>query len=105
MNSPEQLDIDGGKYTIVCDGATFLVRRHGDPWRDLTGDKFVYCLFAELRDCRTELSQLRDFVQTIANLETEEDINFRTDGDGMSGDDAVETLSGLIRQARRRTIR
>lgn len=43
----------------------------------------------------------RDFIEQIARLETEDEINERTDGDGMSGDDAVETLSSLIRQARK----
>jgi hypothetical protein len=42
-----------------------------------------------------------EFVQQIARLETEHEINERTDYEGMSGDDAVETLSGLISQARK----
>ena len=43
------------------------------------------------------LTHTRDtFVRMIANLKTEEEFG----DDGMSGDDAVESLCGLIRQAR-----
>lgn len=41
------------------------------------------------------------FLQVIARMETEEEINARTDDDGMSGDDACATLSALITEARR----
>ena len=43
---------------------------------------------------------VQNFLRTLARMETETEINERTDGDGMSGDDACETLSMLIEQAR-----
>jgi hypothetical protein len=44
--------------------------------------------------------EISDFVRAIARLETEDEVNARTDDEGISGDDAVETLSILIRTAR-----
>jgi hypothetical protein len=46
---------------------------------------------------------LRKFIDQIARMETAEEYDERTNDDGMSGDDAVDTLSGLIRQARELT--
>lgn len=42
----------------------------------------------------------RQLVELIANLETSEEFDARTNDEGMCGDDAVETLSSLVRQAR-----
>jgi hypothetical protein len=44
--------------------------------------------------------KLRAFVEAIARLETAEEFDERTNDEGMSGDDAVDTISGLVRQAR-----
>lgn len=44
-----------------------------------------------------------DLLETIARMKTESEINAETDGDGMSGDDAVETISSLIDSARKIT--
>lgn len=43
--------------------------------------------------------RVMQFVELIARMETNDEIDERTD-DGMSGDDAVETLSALIHEAR-----
>ena len=40
------------------------------------------------------------FLELIAEMQTEEEINEATDDEGMSGDDAVMTLSELIVSAR-----
>jgi len=42
-----RIDLEDGKYTYLLDdigGQQAL--RYGEPWRDLTGDKFVYGLAA-----------------------------------------------------------
>lgn len=52
-----------------------------------------------LGEAREERDALRVLVGTIAGLKTEEEFG----EDGMCGDDAVESLSDLIRQSRRLT--
>lgn len=40
-----RIELEGGKYTYVCDNnGKQEALRYGEPWRDLAGDKFVYCL-------------------------------------------------------------
>ena len=39
-------------------------------------------------------------LEAIARMETASEFDERTDGEGMSGDDAIETLSNLIEDAR-----
>lgn len=44
--------LEDGKYTYVRDeekGAQHALR-YGQPWRDLTGDKFIYCLAAKVEE-------------------------------------------------------
>lgn len=53
----------------------------------------------ELSNSKRE-EKLVDFLQQISRLETESEINERTDDEGMSGDDACETVSSLIDGAR-----
>lgn len=50
----ESILIADGKYEFRFNNKTgeFYCLRHGESWRDLSGDKAVYCLFAELLDCR-----------------------------------------------------
>lgn len=41
----KNITLEQGKYTIEhIDGVGLQVRRHGEPWRDLTGDKLVLAL-------------------------------------------------------------
>lgn len=64
-----RLDLADGKYTYIFEDGKQYALRYGEPWRDLTGDKFVYCLASEasaaqeLRQqnarMRTALEQLR----------------------------------------------
>lgn len=44
-----RFDLDGGKYTVILnsDGYTVTALRHGEPWRDFVGDKFVSLLVQE----------------------------------------------------------
>jgi hypothetical protein len=44
-----------------------------------------------------------EFIKMVAGLETLDEYDERTDGDGMACDDAIETLSRLIETARELT--
>lgn len=45
-------------------------------------------------------ARLKEFVEMIARMETADEYDERTNGEGMSGDDAVDTVSDLVRRAR-----
>lgn len=47
-----------------------------------------------------EVPAMAQFIGLIARMETATEFDTRTDGDGMGGDDAIETLSTLIDTAR-----
>lgn len=51
------VDVDNGKYTVVSD-PYLRALRHGQPWRDLTGDNLVYFLAAELQAARDKIKEL-----------------------------------------------
>lgn len=51
-----KVEIEGGKYTYVFEpGGGSQVLRYGQPWRDVTGDKFIYCMAAEIEELRGKL--------------------------------------------------
>lgn len=51
-----RIDLENGKYTYVFEPKTGIqyALRHGQHWRDLVGDKFVYCLATELEEAREQ---------------------------------------------------
>jgi hypothetical protein len=57
---PEALryEFEGGKYIAFIGQGTCTVTRHGELWRDLTGDKFVGCLFSEIDRLHEEVEVL-----------------------------------------------
>ena len=63
----ERVSVEDGKCTVVMqsDGGLRALR-YGESWRDLTGDKLIVWLVAELRDAR----QARDEVlEALRELE------------------------------------
>ena len=56
-------DFEDKKYTVVFedDGSCYALR-HGEQWRDLTGDKLVGAMLSEVDKLRTAL-------QAVANIE------------------------------------
>lgn len=54
-----QLPLDNGKYVITVKDNTITATRHGEPWRDLTGDNIMFFLLTHIADlecCIGELS-------------------------------------------------
>lgn len=52
------IDVCDGKYTVILgEFGEVHALRYGEPWRDLTGDKLVYCLAVELQSLRDELQK------------------------------------------------
>lgn len=56
-------NFEDGKYTVEFDRGTLKALRNGEPWRDLTGDKLVYVMLAEVDRLRAEAIQ-RDYELT-----------------------------------------
>jgi len=54
-----EIELDDGKYTVRVsdDMKTFECRRHGKPWRDLTGDNMVLALVERIRFLEEALGQ------------------------------------------------
>lgn len=51
-----KLDLEDGKYTVVLhENGRLEALRHGEPWRELSGDNLVYWLAVELLSARKAL--------------------------------------------------
>lgn len=53
--------LDSGKYSIKyqMEPHQFEALRHGEPWRDLTGDKLMLSIVMELQDYKDKVSELQ----------------------------------------------
>lgn len=63
--SPDNLRValDGGKYEVVQEaGGKAYALRHGEHWRDLTGDKLVLSLAYDLVEARERIANLEEQV-------------------------------------------
>lgn len=61
------ISLDGGKYTYLNTMGKQSALRYNEPWKDLTGDKFVFAMA-----CKIETLQ-RKGVNLIKALQTIED--------------------------------
>lgn len=53
----EQVTVEDGKYTVVFEDGKLYALRYGEPWRDLTGDKFVYALMCRIQALEAEKAE------------------------------------------------
>lgn len=62
-----QQDYEDGKYTVTFDEQSGALKalRYGDEWRDLSGDKLVYCMLAAHADAQAEIARLRGALEKI----------------------------------------
>lgn len=61
MSSEQRLNVsvEDGKYTVIMEANGHLhALRYGQPWQELSGNKLVYCLAAELEEARIRLAEL-----------------------------------------------
>lgn len=48
---------EDGKYTLVRDSSGYMYAlRHGEPWRDLTGDKLIGAMLSEIEELQAALA-------------------------------------------------
>ena len=58
----EQMDFDGGKYTVVNDNGRLTALRNGEPWnRDITGDNLIYWMLVEAIRLKEERDALAEW--------------------------------------------
>jgi hypothetical protein len=63
-----RLEVENGKYTYIQDEQGSRALRYGEPWRDLTGDKFVGALAWEVQELREIVSALSALSATRPDL-------------------------------------
>lgn len=51
-----QTPLDNGKYIVTMEDNKVTATRHGEPWRDLTGDNLVFHLLVLVADLECRLS-------------------------------------------------
>lgn len=55
----EQITLDNGKYKwILHDNYSSEVLRHGEKWRDTTGDNFVFAMAQKIANLEEELQKV-----------------------------------------------
>lgn len=61
-------DVADKKYTVIMENDGRLhALRYGEPWKELTGQKMVYCLAYELSEARQEAEALRGDVASLTD--------------------------------------
>lgn len=65
-----RVELEDGKYTYIChEDGTAEALRYGASWkRDLSGDKFVYCMAAEIVSLRQQLTDARAAIAHEADV-------------------------------------
>ena len=59
----EKMDFADGKYTVCNDSGRVTALRHGEPWRDLTGDNLVYWMLVDSLKLEAQRDALLEVVQ------------------------------------------
>jgi len=55
-----KIELEDGKYTYVFNNGEQYALRYGESWRDLTGDKFIYCMAARIDELEAKIKRLRE---------------------------------------------
>lgn len=67
------VSVEDGKYTYVFrPNGEAEILRYGETWKDATGDKFSYCMAAELEAARTENAALKEQVAQLEHSQAYE---------------------------------
>jgi uncharacterized coiled-coil protein SlyX len=61
-----RVDLDNGKYTVLIGeevGEITTALRHGEPWRDILGDKLIFNLAYEVHEQQARIAELEQKVK------------------------------------------
>jgi len=56
----EGFDLEDGKYTVILSPGKTEILRYGEPWRDATGDKFIYLMAARVVELEDKVQELQN---------------------------------------------
>lgn len=56
----ERIDLNDGKYSVINDDGRLTALRHGEPWRNLSGDNLIYWMFVEIVNLKAEIAQMAE---------------------------------------------
>lgn len=92
------VNLGDGKYTYINDEQGQRALRYGEPWRNLAGDKFVYCMAAEIESLRAEAKAKDERIQQLEaeidglhlKLQQQSQFRVKAQADGLK---LVETLT------------
>ena len=60
-----EIKLDDGKYTYILNDNEHKALRHGEEWRDLTGDNLVLNMGFEIESLRTQLAKANERVREL----------------------------------------
>ena len=64
MQDVEVIDLDGGKYRVICNNGVIKVERYREEWRDCSGDNLIYWLVVEITNLRAKLKEISNASNT-----------------------------------------
>lgn len=52
-----EIELNDGKYKVIFQEEPFIFKafEHGEEWRDLSGDKLIYCMMQEILELRDKI--------------------------------------------------
>ncbi len=53
-----RIELDNGKYTYIFDQNKHIALRHGEQWRDLTGDNLILSMAFKIEDLQEKVTEL-----------------------------------------------
>lgn len=66
-----EIKLDDGKYTYILNDKEHKALRHGEEWRDLTGDNLILNMGFEIETLRTQLTKANERVKELEARYTE----------------------------------
>ena len=68
------IELDGGKYVVTHENGKITATRHGEPWRDLTGDNLFYFMMMKLVDREEEpeanpIDLMTEYIKSLHDYE------------------------------------
>lgn len=73
MNKEITISLENGKYTYsFLHNGVQLCYRHGEPWRDLTGDNLVLAMAQKIKELEMEVEKQRGILVKAGNWVNDE---------------------------------
>lgn len=63
-----ELPIEEGKYTVLYDNGKIEILRHGEPWRNETGDGFLHALLMSHIELEHKLYEVKEELYSIQQV-------------------------------------